>query len=277
MAATLQVSISLNKVELSVGESKFFICTGTHATHPPTHARTHTRVHNKSHARVCLEVGHRCKTSTCGVGLFSWWWQVWPCPPYGECQVDPEGRSRSSSAMSSQKGMSTLHSRAPMPVTQQGGRILWQGQPPPPAACVFSPASPLSVELTVRGVPTRWEEGWGAMEVLRGWKKEKRWMDSKHGRDWKGEGLPCKNRQTDRCGKNGKGFQVKELWRWEIRSLQKPKSGDDPAAFYVMLLWLKNRLYSGNSFLFVSKIRKCNIQMMVFIVLTCLLPLAPNC
>uniref|UniRef100_A0AAV2LDJ6 Uncharacterized protein n=1 Tax=Knipowitschia caucasica TaxID=637954 RepID=A0AAV2LDJ6_KNICA len=26
--ATLQVSISLNKVELSVGESKFFICTG---------------------------------------------------------------------------------------------------------------------------------------------------------------------------------------------------------------------------------------------------------
>lgn len=31
--AALQVSISLNKVELSVGESKFFICTGTNATH----------------------------------------------------------------------------------------------------------------------------------------------------------------------------------------------------------------------------------------------------
>lgn len=31
--AALQVSISLNKVELSVGESKFFICTGTNAAH----------------------------------------------------------------------------------------------------------------------------------------------------------------------------------------------------------------------------------------------------
>lgn len=42
MAATLQVSISLNKVELSVGESKFFICTGTH-TH--THVRAYTIRH----------------------------------------------------------------------------------------------------------------------------------------------------------------------------------------------------------------------------------------
>lgn len=33
ISAALQVSISLNKVELSVGESKFFICTGTNATH----------------------------------------------------------------------------------------------------------------------------------------------------------------------------------------------------------------------------------------------------
>lgn len=33
VTAALQVSISLNKVELSVGESKFFICTGTNATH----------------------------------------------------------------------------------------------------------------------------------------------------------------------------------------------------------------------------------------------------
>ena len=29
LPAVMQVSISLNKVELSVGESKFFICTGT--------------------------------------------------------------------------------------------------------------------------------------------------------------------------------------------------------------------------------------------------------
>lgn len=36
LTAALQVSISLNKVELSVGESKFFICTGTQmAWHPP--------------------------------------------------------------------------------------------------------------------------------------------------------------------------------------------------------------------------------------------------
>lgn len=37
ITAALQVSISLNKVELSVGESKFFICTGTSATHTHTH------------------------------------------------------------------------------------------------------------------------------------------------------------------------------------------------------------------------------------------------
>lgn len=34
------------------------------------------------------------------------------------------------------------------------------------------------------------------------------------------------------------------------------KSGDDPAASYVMLLWLKKRLYSGNSFLFVLENQK---------------------
>lgn len=116
--------------------------------------------------------------------------------------------------MSSEKGINTLHSRALMPVTQQDGRALWQGSPPP-AACVFSPASPLSVELTVRGVPTQWEECCGG--VARVGKIEVNGF--KHGKDWKGAVLHRQNGQTDRCGKNRKGFQVKELWRWEIRSL----------------------------------------------------------
>lgn len=39
LTAALQVSISLNKVELSVGESKFFICTGTNGMTPTPPAR----------------------------------------------------------------------------------------------------------------------------------------------------------------------------------------------------------------------------------------------
>lgn len=51
VAAALQVSISLNKVELSVGESKFFICTGRFFTH------THAHTNGFFSTLVCLEAG----------------------------------------------------------------------------------------------------------------------------------------------------------------------------------------------------------------------------
>lgn len=83
--------------------------------------------------------------------------------------LDPHTRSsRPSSSLSSLNGISTLsHNREPD--AGASCTVGWQhtlaGPGPPPAGCLFSPANPLSVELTAKGVETHWEEhrGFGGL------------------------------------------------------------------------------------------------------------------
>ncbi len=76
--------------------------------------------------------------------------------------------SRPSSSLSSLNGISTLsHNREPDAGAKRLGRMATHSgrASPPPAGRLFSPASPLSVELTAKGVETHWEEHWGGAEV----------------------------------------------------------------------------------------------------------------
>lgn len=139
-----------------------------------------------------------------------------------------------------------------MPVTQQDGRALWQGQPTPCCLCLLS-CQPTQCGANSEGST---DTVGGALRRCRGVARVGKIGVNgfKHGKDWKGAGLHCQNGQTDRCGKNRKGFQVKELWRWEIRSLH-PDSVCEGGKWRcdkiwwwshcflcIMLLWWKNRL-----------------------------------
>lgn len=90
ITAALQVSISLNKVELSVGESKFFICTGTNATHYRFYvnelyscvlgSRAEMQQGVLNHCLWSLFVVHMTVNTT--QSMLSIWWvtQRWPDP-----------------------------------------------------------------------------------------------------------------------------------------------------------------------------------------------------
>lgn len=53
----------------------------------------------------------------------------------------------------------------------------------------------------------------------------------------------AQNGLTDKCGKNGKGFQVKELWRREIRSFR-PVRVCEGGKWRCDKIWGRSRLLS---------------------------------
>lgn len=179
--AALQVSISLNKVELSVGESKFFICTGMKLF------------------LLCMYVGvFGNKALEVGVSAFI-------CP-YGEWPMEGMQHSAhpSSTLLSSLNGASA-------PEARWGGSTLWLARPtscwPPLLSC--QPAQCATKEESRSAV---WKEGGEGASRNLGGKNGGEW--TRIGRNWKAK----VDAVTGKRLRNWKGFEAKESWRWEISS-----------------------------------------------------------
>ena len=261
IAAALQVSISLNKVELSVGESKFFICTGTCPAHTHTHTHTWhvwrwvTVVKPTLVAPFCFPCDaewNRFSASIWRVARCPLWAAVAPppqCPPwrvYKHSWAEPESAG-------------------------------WQDSlagPVHPLLLVSSLLPAHSVWSKQRGeyrLPSLWEERWGPVEVW-GWKNSGEWIQT--WQEMKGSRLALQKWANWQMWKEWKRISGKRALGVKIRSFH-PVSVREGGkwrrdkiwwqshlftSFCVMLLWLETRLSSGNIFLWFSQARKGKVQ-----------------
>lgn len=155
ISAALQVSISLNKVELSVGESKFFICTGTHATHTFTHTICFFETGQRGNKEAWFQWGPfvvyiTASRTWCMMSI--WRMTLWPSGGWIPLVSPPQCPFWTVYKHFIAKTWCQWLSR----VAIHFGR-----HSPPPAGGLFSPAILLSVELTAKGVMAQWEERWG--------------------------------------------------------------------------------------------------------------------